>query len=230
MPDLPTHAEVSSLLTERLGCLLARASGRRRPGHAGEPCRRRSPDRIARSRYAAPVEIPARLDCAATLPFEEALTIADSALRSRLVTPAQLAARARDWPARGRQRVARVARHADGRSSEPIESVLRAICLQIPGLSVTPQVRIERNGKFLAIVDLADERLRIVIEAEGFEFHGDREGFDRDCHRYDELVAQGGVVLRFTWEQVMRRDRWVAQILATTVAHRMTLVSLPASA
>ncbi|MGB4809631.1 MAG: DUF559 domain-containing protein, partial [Candidatus Phosphoribacter baldrii] len=122
------------------------------------------------------------------------------------------------------------ARHADGRSSGPIESVLRAICLQIPGLSVTPQARIERDGRFLATVDLADERLRIVIEAEGFEFHGDREGFDRDCHRYDELVADGWVVLRFTWEHVMRRDRWVARILAATVAHRMTLVELRSAA
>lgn len=170
------------------------------------------------------------LDCAATLPFDEALTIADSALRDRLITASQLAARAADWPARGRQRVTRVARHADARSSGPIESVLRAICLQVPGLSVTPQVRIEPNGTFLATVDLADERLGIVIEAEGFEFHGDREGFDRDCHRYDELVANGWVVLRFTWEHVMRRDRWVARILEATVAHRMTLVGLRSSA
>lgn len=301
MPDLQTHAAVSRLLTERgwvaswgeLRSVADRATLERlvADGHL---------HRIARGRYAAPVEIPARLaaervagvasyrtaaqhyglamkwlpsrpsitvprgrsvgargeglhlshrslpsadidgwvttplrtvaDCAATLPFDEALTIADSALRSRLIIPAQLAARAMDWPARGRQRVSRVARHADGRSSGPIESVLRAICLQIPGLSVTPQARIERDGRFLATVDLADERLRIVIEAEGFEFHGDREGFDRDCHRYDELVADGWVVLRFTWEHVMRRDRWVARILAATVAHRMTLVELRSAA
>ena len=164
------------------------------------------------------------LDCAATLPFDEALTIADSALRDRKITRAQLVDRAATWPTRGRQRVLRVAAHADPRASGPIESVLRAICLEIPGLRVTAQVRVDRLGKFLALVDLADERLRIVIEAEGFEFHGDREGFDRDCRRYDELVAKGWVVLRFTWEHIMRRDRWVAQILAATVAHRMTMV------
>lgn len=165
------------------------------------------------------------LDCAATLPFDEALTIADSALRDHRITPAQLMDRAATWPARGRQRVLRVAAHADPRASGPIESVLRAICLEVPGLIVTPQVRLERSGRFLAIVDLADDRLRLVIEAEGFEFHGDRDGFDRDCHRYDELVADGWVVLRFTWEHIMRRDRWVAAILASTVAHRMPLVA-----
>ncbi len=107
------------------------------------------------------------LDCAATLPFDEALCIADSALRAGVVTPRHLRERAMTWPARGRQRVLRVATHADARSSGPIESVLRAICLQVPGLTVTPQLRIERAGRFLAVVDLADERLRIVIEAEG---------------------------------------------------------------
>ena len=124
----------------------------------------------------------------------------------------------------------RVAEHADPRASGPIESVLRAICLEVPGLTVTPQVRLERSGRFMAIVDLADERLRLVIEAEGFEFHGDRGGFDRDCHRYDELVADGWVVLRFTWEHIMRRDRWVTEILTATVAHRMPLVDVKSSA
>jgi len=164
------------------------------------------------------------LDCAATLPFDEALCIADSALRAGVVTPRHLRERAMAWPTRGRQRVLRVATHADERSSGPIESVLRAICLQVPGLTVTPQLRIERAGRFLAVVDLADERLRIVIEAEGFEFHGNRDAFDRDCRRYDELTVDGWLVVRFTWEQIMRRDRWVRATLTAAVAQRMASV------
>ena len=66
----------------------------------------------------------------------------------------------------------------------------------------------------------------MVMEGGGCECHGGREAFARDCRRYDELVAEGWVVLRFTWEHVMRRDRWVAGSLAATVAHRMTMVDV----
>lgn len=114
----------------------------------------------------------------------------------------------------------RVARHADGRSSGPIESLLRASCVDVPGLSVVPQVTIRRAGRRIGVVDLADEGLRIAIEAEGFEFHGSSHAFAADCWRYDELVAAGWLVLRFTWEQVTRRQDWVREVLAAVVAAR----------
>lgn len=85
----------------------------------------------------------------------------------------------------------------------------------------------ERDGRFVGIVDLADEGLRIAIEAEGFEFHGEREAFDRDCRRYDELAADGWLVLRFTWEHIMRRDRWVRRVLMDAVTQRMPLLLAP---
>lgn len=84
-------------------------------------------------------------------------------------------------------------------------------------------VRVHADGRFVAQVDLADERLRIVIEADSFEFHGDRQLFDRDCRRYDELVADGWLVLRFSWEQVMTRPVWVRQMLLAAVAQRAGL-------
>lgn len=165
------------------------------------------------------------VDCAATLPFDQALTIADSALRSTRVTRRELEGRVAFWPGRGRARVTRVVAHADGRSSGPIESVLRAICLEVPGLSVEPQVKVTRAGRVIGTVDLADKALRIIIEAEGFEFHGDRLAFDRDCWRYDECVAAGWVVLRFTWDHVMNRPEWVREILEHVVATRRPVVA-----
>ena len=44
-----------------------------------------------------------------------------------------------------------------------------------------------------------------MLEADSFEFHGERAALSRDCERYDELVARDWLVLRFTWEQVMHR-------------------------
>jgi very-short-patch-repair endonuclease len=156
------------------------------------------------------------LDCAAALAFDEALAVADSALRAGDVTVAEMRRAADAHPARGRARVQRVARHATADAANPFESVLRAICLQVPGLSAVPQVEIA-DDDFYARVDLADARLRIVIEADSFAFHGARQQLRQDCWRYDELVSRGWIVLRFAWEQVMFAPEWVQSILIETV-------------
>ena len=157
------------------------------------------------------------VDCAILLPFDEALAIADSALRSGTVTPEELADRAGGLPAQVRSRVRRVIEAADGRAANPFESVLRAIALGVPGLDVQPQVRIDDASGFVGRVDLADVRLRLVIEGESFEFHGEREMLDRDCRRYSRLTADGWLVLRFSWNQVMTRPAWVREVIAAAV-------------
>lgn len=165
------------------------------------------------------------LDCAATLPFDEALAVADSALADRRVTRAELRRAALQLSAHGaRSRVLRVVDAADGRAANPFESVLRAIALEVPGLDVVPQHRIDYEGKFVARVDLADERLRIVLEADSFEFHGEPELMEKDCKRYDELVADDWLVLRFSWMQVMKKHAWVRQMVERVVALRQRQV------
>jgi very-short-patch-repair endonuclease len=162
------------------------------------------------------------LDCAARLPFDEALAVADSALRSGRVSRGDLRLAVAALPARGpRGRVGRVVEAADGRAANPFESVLRAIALDVPGLQVEPQVRIDRNGRWVGRVDLADRRLKIVLEADSYEFHGEGELFEKDCVRYDELVADGWLVLRFPWKRVMARPEWVREIIEATVALRI---------
>ena len=91
--------------------------------------------------------------------------------------------------------------------ANPLESCLRAIALDA-GLDVVPQLQITQKGVF-AMVDLADEGRRLVIEAEGFEHHGTRRGFRKDVRRYTELTVLGWTVLRFTWEDVMLQPGYV---------------------
>jgi very-short-patch-repair endonuclease len=158
------------------------------------------------------------LDCAMRLPFDEALAVADSALRSGLVRPLELVDAASAVRGIGAPEARAVAVAADARAANPFESALRAICLGIPGLDVRPQVQIVGDGVW-AMVDLADERLRLVIEAEGFEFHGTRRGLVRDCRRYTEMTVLGWAVLRFTWEDVMLRPAWVRWAITAWLAH-----------
>lgn len=164
------------------------------------------------------------LDCAALLPFEQALAITDSALRDRTVTRAALAARAADLPRVHRARAERVFALASPQAANPFESALRAIALGVPGLDVRCQVRIDDDRGWVGRVDLADITLRIVIEADSMQYHGEREAMDRDVQRYTRLVCDGWLVLRFTWYQVLTRPRWVAQMLAKAVAQRASPV------
>lgn len=158
------------------------------------------------------------VDCLRSLPLAEALSIADSALRSGMPR-ARLLAVARDVTGPGSRRVRQIADLADGRSANPFESSLRAICLGVPGLSVEPQVPIHDPG-FLGRPDLVDTVLRIVLEADSFEWHGERGALCRDARRYNALVAAGWLVLRFTWEDVMFHPVEVAATLRAVVERR----------
>lgn len=160
------------------------------------------------------------IDCARSLPFDEALAIADSALRSRRVSKQDLEAACADLPNRGAAAVRRVVDEADARAANPFESVLRAIGLEVDGLHLEPQVEIREagTGRFIARSDLVDKRLRIVAEAESFEFHGERELFERDCFRGNDLVLDGWLFLRFAWTPVMTRAHQVRRTLERATA------------
>lgn len=157
------------------------------------------------------------IDCARDLPFDEALCVADSALRSGDVTKRELVEAADAQRGPGSRRAREVAEAASDRAANPLESVLHAICRGVRGLTVVQQLPIHELETY-AQVDLCDEGLRLVIEAEGYETHGTRAGFDRDCRRYTVLATAGWLVLRFTWTQVMFEPEWVTARLAEAVA------------
>jgi very-short-patch-repair endonuclease len=142
------------------------------------------------------------LDCITGLPFDEALSVADSALRTRSISPARLTRLAATAPGNGARRARRVAAHADRRAANPFESTLRAIAIDVKGLEVTPQLTIE-TPRLIASPDLVDPRRRIVLEADSHTWHSSRKALRRDCRRYNALVLDRWTVLRFTWEQVM---------------------------
>jgi very-short-patch-repair endonuclease len=156
------------------------------------------------------------VDCARSLPFEEALAVADSALRSGKVRRPELVAAAAASPRTGRAAAERVAHEASAKAANPFESVLRAIALGVPGLHVVPQGEVGAIGH----ADLTDAALRIAIEAESFEFHALEEAFRYDVRRYTAMVRDGWLVVRFVWEDVMHRPAYVAAALGDVTALR----------
>ncbi len=156
------------------------------------------------------------VDCARTLPFDEALAVADSALRDGWVTGLtreELRRAAAASPRHGRRKALRVVACADPRAANPFESVARAIALDVPGLAVVPQARVDAIG----FADLVDPGLRLVLECESWEYHSGKDRFRHDIRRYTAMVAAGWTVVRFVWEDVMHRPDDVRRSLEKVV-------------
>ncbi len=158
-------------------------------------------------------------DCLRTLPFAEALCIADSALRMGSVSKEELVALATGVRGGGAVQARRVAATADGGAANPFESALRAIAVDVPGLAVVPQLPVE-TSEGTRHPDLADESLRVIIEAESFAWHGKRKALQRDCRRYNAFTLAGWHVVRFSWEDVMLDPAYVAEVLAELARQR----------
>jgi very-short-patch-repair endonuclease len=167
--------------------------------------------------------------CSRSLAFDAALAVADSARRSG--EAAMLARVGRLARGPGAPRIRRVVAESRGEAANAFESVLRALCLDVPGLRVRPQVLLTSVRPWVR-PDLVDEHHRIVIEADSFAWHGDRAALRRDARRYDLLVVDGWLVLRFCWEDVMFEQDHVREVLAAAVVrvHRSTEVGCPGCA
>jgi very-short-patch-repair endonuclease len=153
------------------------------------------------------------IDCARTCTFGQALAIADTAIRVGHVTRAELQHAAAAVRGPGAIQTRRVARFADPRAMSPAESALRAILIDGGITGFVPQFRARRDGRWIATVDLGDPKARLVLEADSFFWHGQRAALERDARRYNELVAAGYRVLRFTWEHIVGEPDWVLKIV-----------------
>lgn len=153
--------------------------------------------------------------CLRRLPLDEALSIADSALRAG-VRESVLLRIADEAQGPGSGQMRRVADAASAEVANPFESCLHALALGVKGLHVRPQVTIREAG-IVARPDFVDERLRIVLEADSFEWHGGRSQLSADARRYDLLVVNGWVVLRFSYEHVMTQPDFVVGVLRSAV-------------
>jgi very-short-patch-repair endonuclease len=140
----------------------------------------------------APAESLARmLRCGDPL---AAIAAVDSALNRRTCTVRDVAALLTGPGSPGARGLLE---ECDGRSVSAIESVARVV-LRRAGYRAEPGVRISGVG----FVDLLVEG-RVVVELDGFAYHHDRHAYREDRRRDRELAAQGYIVLRFTWEDVV---------------------------
>ena len=156
--------------------------------------------------------------CLRDLSTCEALSVGDSAIRSRQVELRALRARVAQLRNRGAGRARHRLALLDGRAANAFESCCRALLIDEGITGFVPQVTILHNGFRIGRVDLAHRQLRIVIECDGFETHGTLAAMTRDCTRHTSLAAAGWRTLRFTWRQIMFEQAWVISVIRDTIA------------
>ncbi len=149
------------------------------------------------------------VDVLRSCPFDEAVAVADSALRVGDLTRDDLDRIGVAARGPGSAQVRRVAAVATAQAANPFESILRALAIEV-GLSLRPQVPIfDKRGSFIGRPDLVEIQRRLILEADSFEWHGSRSALQRDARRYNKFVIEGWTVLRFTWADVTRRPDYV---------------------
>lgn len=157
------------------------------------------------------------VDCFRNLPYDEALSIADSALRAGDVTQQDLLEIAATTRGCGRRRIICVAEDATDKSANPLESVVRAWGNIVPGLSAVSQLPVETDDGRTLHPDLGSPELGVLIETEGYESHGTPQAHDQDCRRFNIFVLLGWTLLRFSWRQVTFEPETVHQALCDLV-------------
>ncbi|MBX7268025.1 hypothetical protein KIF24_19625 [Micromonospora sp. Llam7] len=154
-----------------------------------------------------PVTTPLRTcwDLAQWLSVEEAVVVVDRLLGLRLLQSDQLRELAhRRHGARGWKRMLRVAQLADPGAESAQESRLRVRIVLAGVPQPVTQFVLQRDGRFIARVDLAWPELRIAVEYDGL-WHDDPEQFHRDRRRLNRLLGEDWIVLHVT-AQRLRQD------------------------
>ena len=72
-------------------------------------------------------------------------------------------------------------------------------------------------GRVIAVVDVLFEEERVAIEIDGWAVHSGRTAFQLDRTRQNALVAAGFSVLRFTWDDLVKRPDDVLRIVRSAL-------------
>lgn len=160
------------------------------------------------------------LDLAAVLPREALSKVLHEAQVRRLLNPADLVATLRECPGRRGAATLR-ALLGDGvpRTRSELERrfllLARRAGLPVPETNIAIDLEAQRFE-----VDVLWPAQRLVVELDGYGFHGTRRAFERDRERDQVLAAAGYVTLRCTWRQLEDAPRETIERLAGALARR----------
>jgi hypothetical protein len=183
--------------------------------------------------YNLPVTTAARtvVDLARTLPFLDAVVVADSALNKEKTTKPELHQVMKEcagWP--GARQARRVIDFADERAESPLESAARVVFEQ-HGLE-PPELQGTIHGhNFASRVDFLWPDQKVIAEADGLVKYDDRKDLLAERERDHRLVEAGYAVVHFTWREIFQTPEVVVTRIREALAakaQRATAEETPA--
>ncbi|HTX81199.1 MAG TPA: DUF559 domain-containing protein, partial [Streptosporangiaceae bacterium] len=179
-------------------------------------------------RGGVPVTTAARtvVDIARTSAFRTGVVAADSALRRKLTTKAELSAVVADcrrWP--GVVRAAEVVAFADALSESPLESIARAAFRDCGLPAPQLQMSLADDGRIIARVDFYWKRFRTVAEADGELKYDNPFEATYQLRRDAELRDAGFEVVHFGWTDVFFTPMQVAESIQAAFTRGRQLVT-----
>jgi hypothetical protein len=157
----------------------------------------------------------------------------DEARRRGLITFAQLRWHLAAAGKRGVRGTAKLRRILDARGEDKgrRESVLETLAGRLFRNSPLPmpmlQFPIFRAREFLGRCDFAYPDLKISIEVLGWKWHYGKRQWELDLRRRTYLVAEGWIVLEFTWDDVVKRPQYVIETIRDAIKQRSFLLQAP---
>ena len=150
------------------------------------------------------------LDCLVWLPEDRALRLFAWLSTHGVLTRAELAAAVPGRLGReGTPRLLRLLRVTRSGAVSPAERRMHTL-LHAAGLrGWRAGCQIFDGDGLIAVVDLLFAAERLIVEIDGWAAHGSREAFVTDRRRQNRLVNAGYLVLRFTWEDIVRHPESV---------------------
>jgi hypothetical protein len=164
-----------------------------------------------------PVTDPPRtlIDLAAITKRRELADLVDQTVRLRLTTYELVGVRLERLARRGKPGVVKLRRVLEARQDHPMQPdstfemrVIRVLIgggLPLPATQFRPPWLRQSNGR----VDLAYVEKRVIVEADSRRWHNSPEAFQLDRQRDNLAQLAGWRVLRFTWDDVVKRPSYV---------------------
>lgn len=167
------------------------------------------------------------LDIARALPREDAVVVVDGLARRKLLRRQDFVEAALLLPiGRGRPAANNVARLMDERAGSVFETRARLLMVAAGLPHPVCQFVVRHRGSWIGRVDFAWPDLRVIVECDGYEFHSDRDAFERDRRRWNALTLAGWRVVLVTWRDVSDHPEVVTDTIGRALAEARSSTQL----
>jgi very-short-patch-repair endonuclease len=91
------------------------------------------------------------------------------------------------------------------------------------GLPAIREFTVWDGGEFIARVDFCWPEARLIVEADGFRWHGGRRAWQRDRERRNRLTTMGWSVIQVTWDDLTRRPDALIDTIRSLLQPRLPI-------